>query len=612
MIGRRGTLKTLLALTVASGQAAPAERANTPPGREPTADTDNASATGRIQVMDMVHGNPGESDPDTHYLDPAFLAERHFHAQVIEHAIEGVPTFSAFDPSLMPPGSPELQHATRLRLEIGAKIDAAKQQGLKVYAWCQFVILPLSLLRKYGAEMVDERGRLDVRRPATQNILKIFIAELFTAFPHLDGLVVRTGEVYLHDLPYHDSSLPKGTERNAIQSATAITHGESSHVALINLLRDEVCVRARRFVYYRTWDFGNNFHNNPKYYLDVTDAIAPHPLLIFSIKHQSGDFHRLTPFNASLATGRHRQAIEVQCQLEAYGKGAHPYYVAQGVIEGWEEYAWLVPAGAARGLRDVIRDPRVHTVWTWSRGGGWAGPAIQDELWCDLNAYVLMNYARDPSQSEAAHFKQYGRDILKLSDADTRLLRQACLTSARAVLRGQLSNLAADIDLWWARDDTISEPQLGDFVAKGLVEAAITEKQSALSMWGEIETLISRIRFATPQRQAFARVSASYGRIKYGIFAAAWTALLLDQDRRTNGGQHRHRIGLAIDTYDQLWEEFHALSAQRLCPTLPLPLARGGQAGLGAAMDRLRATEGGRGMPHSSPGHGARCNLTPD
>ncbi|MFZ6770014.1 hypothetical protein ACO0LM_23425 [Undibacterium sp. Di26W] len=585
MLDRRTALKTLLTLYVTSDQAtaadATADQVTTPLGRD-------RAATG-VDVMDMVFRNPGENDAATRYVDPVFLTERQFDAQVIEHAIEGVPTFSTFDPSIMPAGSPQSQLAAQLQSEIGAKIDAAKQSGLKVYAWCQFVILPQALLKKYGTEMVDERGRLDVRRPMTQNILKVFIAELFAAFPRLDGLVIRTGEVYLHDLPYHDSGLPKGAARDAIQSATAITHGESSHVALINLLRDEVCVKSNRTVYYRTWDFGHNFHNNPKYYLDVTDAIDPHPQLIFSIKHQSGDFHRLTPFNPSLATGRHRQAIEVQCQLEAYGKGAHPYYVAQGVIEGWEEYAWLMPAGAARCLQDVIRDPRIKTVWTWSRGGGWAGPVIQDELWCDLNAYVIMNYARDPAQSEAVHFERYGRDILKLSDADTRLLRQACLLSARAVLRGQLSNLGVNIDVWWCRDNTMSEPQLRDIVSKGLSEAAIVEKQEALGMWREIELLMSQIRFATPERQSFARISASYGRIKYAIFAAAWTTLLLDQEGKIHGGQHRQRIRKAIEDYDRLWKEFDALKALPLCPTLPAPVARGGTAGLGAAMDRLRS-----------------------
>ena len=110
-------------------------------------------------------------------------------------------------------------------------------------------------------------------------------------------------------------------------------------------------------VFYRTWDFGNNFHVNPAYYLKVTYAIEPHPNLIFSIKHQAGDFLRMTPFNPTIGIGKHRQIIEVQCQREAYGKGAHPFYVGDGVINGWEEYAKIMKPGQPRGLRDVVNTP---------------------------------------------------------------------------------------------------------------------------------------------------------------------------------------------------------------------------------------------------------------
>ena len=58
----------------------------------------------------------------------------------------------------------------------------------------------------------------------------MMLEELFEIFPHLDGLVIRTGETYLNDVPYHTGNGP-------------ITNRISSHVKLINLLRDEVCVK---------------------------------------------------------------------------------------------------------------------------------------------------------------------------------------------------------------------------------------------------------------------------------------------------------------------------------------------------------------------------------
>jgi hypothetical protein len=97
------------------------------------------------------------------------------------------------------------------------------------------VVLPTLLLQMHGDKLVDAQGRIDGQRPETQRVLSAFTAEIFSLFPALDGLVVRTGEVYLHDLPHHDSRphhADTGEDR-LIQSATAITHGEQSHLALI-------------------------------------------------------------------------------------------------------------------------------------------------------------------------------------------------------------------------------------------------------------------------------------------------------------------------------------------------------------------------------------------
>jgi hypothetical protein len=589
---RRGMIDRREALTAAlfAGLGGVAAMA----GAAPTAEASTPRRA--LALMDMVHANPGAAPPHTAYLDPAFLRQRGYGAVVIEGGIEGVATFGDYDPGLITQDSEEGRFAAKLKAAIGARIAAAKRAGLKVDAWVQYVVLPKRLLAKHGAKLVDPAGRIDVRLPATQAVLRAFTLEILHAFPDLDGLVVRTGEIYLQDLPYHAAQVASATAPQAesqIQAGTAISHGEESHRALLTLLREVVCVAAAKEVIYRTWDFGDNFHNNPRYYLGVADQIAPHPKLSFSIKHQRGDFLRLTPFNPTLGLGRHRQVVEAQCQMEAYGKGAHPYYVAQGVIEGWEEFSWLMPQGAARGLRDLTSSPLFGGLWTWSRGGGWDGPYIQDELWCDLNAYVLGGFAQDTSRDEASLFAQYGREVLKLSDGDAAILREISLTSAAAVLRGQASDLGAAIYPWWARDDTLSEPDLGDFVDKGLVEAAIDEKRQAVTMWGEIVANMDQIAFASPPRQAFARVSARYGLYKYSVIAAGWTACLLAADGARNGAYQSERIRKAVARYDQVWSAWRRLAADTpLCPTLPTANARGGGPGLGAAMDRLRTRFG--------------------
>jgi hypothetical protein len=102
---------------------------------------------------------------------------------------------------------------------------------------------------------------------------------------------LRFGETYLHDTPYHLGGSPiNNDDRLSI----------ADHILLINILRDEVCVKRNKKLFYRTWDFGYRFHNNPDYYLAVTNAIEIHPNLFFSIKYQQGDFHRMTPFNPCL------------------------------------------------------------------------------------------------------------------------------------------------------------------------------------------------------------------------------------------------------------------------------------------------------------------------
>ena len=100
---------------------------------------------------------------------------------------------------------------------------------------------------------------------------------------------------------------------------------KDAFVFLINFLRDEVCQKHGRYLFFRTWDcFPDRFHADKNYYLDVTDRIEPHEKLIFSIKHTALDFWRRVRFNDCLTAGKHRQIVEVQCQREYEGKGAYP------------------------------------------------------------------------------------------------------------------------------------------------------------------------------------------------------------------------------------------------------------------------------------------------
>lgn len=172
----------------------------------------------------------------------------------------------------------------------------------------------------------------------TQELLIAQIDGIFKRFPSLDGLTLRFGETYLHDTPFHLGGSPVRNGEIGIED----------HILLLNILREEICVKRDKKLFYRTWDFGYNFHTNPQYYLTVTNQIEPHPNLIFSIKYQQDDYHRMTPFNPTLGIGKHQQIVESQSRMEAYGKGAHPYYTAKGVIEGWPETKYEILFGEHR------------------------------------------------------------------------------------------------------------------------------------------------------------------------------------------------------------------------------------------------------------------------
>jgi hypothetical protein len=542
-----------------------------------------SSATPRF-VLDMAQSNSGERPISSAFGDPRRLAEWGYNGQILNDLVEGIATFDVIAPGVVPEAEKDWAEA-RTRA-IGEQIKAAHAAGVKCYALMQVLVLPQAIVQAFHYQICDAAGNIDIERPKAQELFRAQLREIFDRVPELDGLVVRTGEIYLQDLPYHVASAPGAG--GGSQTSTSILHGQESHIQILTLLRDEVCVQHNKMVIYRTWDFGNHFHVNPGYYLAVTNAIEPHPNLMFSIKHQAGDFHQLTPFNPTLGIGQHRQIVEVQCQREAYGKGAYPYYIGQGVIDGWEEYAWMKSSTQAKGLRDIFSSPLIAGVWTWSRGGGWGGPYITDEFWCDLNAYVIAKFAENPQRTEAEIFDEYARRIGLRGD-DVARFRELNLLSEKAVLRGQLTTLGAKIDLWWARDDTLSAPDLSDFIKRDLVDDALREKHQAVEMWNRIEELSREIHFADAQTQDFVETSCTYGRIKYSLIEQAWTILLYGHIGDATGSYDRPKLERAIAQYDRLWDQWEQLKETHAsCSTLPSDLAFGNKPGIGAAVDRYR------------------------
>ena len=563
--------------------------------------TVNSSSLEKVTLADgklTVHQQPGESlriinlqtQPARLLIDSAAQTPHDswgFNAE-IGGSVCGIQTFDAFAPGLYPPDDLALRWSTDALQAVRDKVASVRARGLQSFVSTDLFVLPKALVAKYRAELCDAKGRLDIHRPKMQEVFRAMLAETLDKVPDLDGIVIRTGEVYLHKYPHHAASGDVSEDKR--QGGSAILRGPESHIEILKILREEVCVKRGKKIIYRTWSFGpKDFHESPDYYLKVTNAIEPHPNLIFSVKHQQGDFHQLTPFNPTLMIGKHRQIIEVQSQREAYGKGAHPYYIGSGVIDGWEEYAWMMKPGEPKGLRDVMSNPLYAGLWTWSRGGGWEGPFIKSGLWCELNTYVVSQFAAHPELTEKQIFQNFARNELKLSDPDAAKFHELCLLSAKAVLRGQLTTLGAKIDVWWARDHFFEEPDLSDFVKRGLAGKALAEKADAVAMWREIERLASEIHFADPELSEFVKTSAAYGRIKYAIVEQAWTIFFTGKAGEKSGTYDREKLTAAIACYDALWNEWHELKLNHpSCATIYKDVGFEGRPGMGAGVNRFR------------------------
>lgn len=538
-------------------------------------------------VLDMVHNNPGEAETHSIYNNAEFVKSRGYNGMVPQWYINCAITYDNFEEGIIPKDSDERNWIEQRAADIDVRMKACDLAGIDVYAFTDIFVAPQSLWNKYGAEMGLQETNLhgyggdvkNVRKPNIQSeiiqqLVKSQIEGIFERFPSMDGLVLRFGETYLHDTPFHMGGKPvrQGDE------------GIKDHVKLLNILREEICVKRNKKLFYRTWDFGW-FHTDPEIYQAITDQIEPHENLIFSIKHTKGDFLRTFPFNPTLGIGKHQQIVEVQCQREYEGKGAHPNYIAEAVINGFEEYEG---AEGLKSLNELKSISNFKGVWTWSRGGGWKGPYISNELWCDLNAYVLSQWAQNMELTESEIFDNFCK-LKGLSKNDAQAFRKLSLLSNKGVLLGRSSKITT-INPWWIRDqfigglteDTFNDhtseawgktnKEFREIVENGIVNEILTEKDNAVKIWEEIEQLAFSITGGDEKFRDYVRVSSTYGRIKYDIIKQGWIVMLKGLEGDKLGKYEIQIIEKAADEYYNLWKEFKQLKANNeQCASLYLP-----------------------------------------
>lgn len=510
-------LVTLLFLVITSGMSVFAQKKSTEP-----------------LVLDMVHHNPGEKPYESAYNDPAVLKDMGYNGKVyflFESPALAI-NWESVDADILPVGSDERIWVDKKAEQIKEMHASCQKEGMAIYAMSDLVLFPKRLIAKYGIE--DTFG--DPNNPQVVKLIKAQINEMFEQFPLLDGLVVRIGETYLHDAPYHQGAI---TDKSS---------PDKTIIPLINILREEICVKNNKQLIFRTWV---SFDRNLGPYMQVNDAIEPHDNLVISIKHCEGDFHRARPFSKIIGQGRHPQIVEVQCAREYEGKGAYPNYVANGVIEGFEEHSRM-PEDDINSLREFTekRKDIYAGIWTWSRGGGWGGPYPANEIWCDLNAWVMAQWALDVTRSEEEIFNEYATEHLNLSAKDVVAFRQLCLLSAEAIVRGR-NTTHCDMDPWWTRDAGIGWPVCAKTDEGQLRNLA--EKDESVEKWAEVVKLAKSIEWADAATRDYAIGSAEYGYTVYQIYNAL--VYLSDAEQRGDNKDMKKYI----KAYDKAWAAHNAL-----------------------------------------------------
>ncbi len=486
-------------------------------------------------ILDMVHHNPGEAPYVSKYNDPAVIKEMGYNGKVyflFESPALAI-NWESVDKDILPKGTEDRKWVDEKAAQIKKMHAACKAEDIAIYAMSDLVLFPKRLIEKYNIE--DTFG--NPNDPLTEKLVRAQINEMFDQFPDLDGLVVRIGETYLHDAPFH---------KGAIDDKT---NPEKTIVPLINILKDEICEKRDKQLIFRTW---GAFDRKMDDYMAVSDAIEPHKNLIISIKHCEGDFHRANEFSKVIGQGRHKQIIEVQSAREYEGKGAYPNYIANGVINGFEEHERM-PKERINSIQEFVdTKPELYAgVWTWSRGGGWEGPYIKDELWCDLNSWVMAQWGQNTDKSEEFIFNRYATERLHLEGDDVTKFRKLCLLSAEAVVRGRNSTYR-DMNPWWTRDQGIAWPM----VAKGELEQKrnLAQKDESIAKWKQIVKLAKSIDWDNEETKNHAIGSAEYGLKLYKIYRTLVYMKYADDNGNTKG------VKKWIKAYDKAWADYNKLA----------------------------------------------------
>lgn len=120
-------------------------------------------------------------------------------------------------------------------------VNRTKAAGLKAYFFVDLLVFPVPVIEAYADKILDKSGAIQWNN-VTATLLSALVDETFAAFPGCDGWIVRTGETYTYDTPYH-----KGNTPNPSKSAAVWTAFITELSALVN-------VRHKKDLFFRGWD----------------------------------------------------------------------------------------------------------------------------------------------------------------------------------------------------------------------------------------------------------------------------------------------------------------------------------------------------------------------
>lgn len=516
--------------------------------------------------MSMVHHNPGEPPFQTIFNRAQDVADYGFNSQVFKH-VNTIVSFDELGLNLFPENSPERQWLDEFSAGLIKEMREAKQAGLQVYYHIDLFVLPKKIVETYKEEICNDEGKISLDKPKTLEIHRILLDEIFSKFPEIDGLIVRVGETYLHDTPYHMGNgavVYKDREKEKQQ-----------FVRLLQFLREEICVRNEKLLFFRTWDcYPNRFHADLEYYLDVTNQIEPHDNLYFSIKHTALDFWRRVHWNDCLTQGKHKQIVEIQCQREFEGKGAYPSYVMNHVINGDKHLKKVI------GLKDQVHDTHIQGIYVWPRGGGWNGPYLTNEFWCKLNTYVISQYAMNPTRTEEEIFYEFVRNEMNLIGNDAKLFRQVCLLADEAILKtcyieeyDKTLNESLMPSCIWFRDDRLGsvfhlKNAFKLLREEGTLQKALDEKKEGWTMWCQIRDICNQIDFSKTPDGDFIKLSVEYACRLFEATYYGWRIMAQGYVFDQTGEADKERFRTDVADFDLAWERYHELTNYEDCPSL--------------------------------------------